>query len=224
VLFAARRAAGAVRFEVWDSGRGIPPEAIDAVFEEFVQLDNPERDRAKGLGLGLAVCRRLSELTGHDLTVASRVGRGSVFRLRVAATTAAPAAPAATEGAAPLAGALVLVIDDDAEVRAATRALLEAAGLWVMAAPGGAAARATIESAARYPDAIVCDYRLAGAEDGIALARALRQAIPQPVGIAIVTGDAAPPAPPDMQVLAKPVAPEVLLAALARAVNPVRPN
>ncbi|MFN0164307.1 MAG: ATP-binding protein [Burkholderiales bacterium] len=220
VLFAARIAGGSLRFEVWDTGRGIPDESLGLIFEEFVQLENPERDRNKGLGLGLAVCRRLADLTGHALSVTSRTGQGSVFRLAAPLTRELPAAPATPAAGAPLAGALVLVIDDDMEVRDATKSLLEAAGVWVLIAAGGEQARAAIESAVRYPDAVICDYRLPGGEDGVTLCRALAARIAQPVGLIVATGDDAPASVTDMQVLIKPVAPQALLAALGRAIAP----
>ncbi|MBI5165346.1 MAG: hypothetical protein HY985_15755 [Magnetospirillum sp.] len=79
VLGCRRVGATAIRIEVWDTGAGIPADKLDAVFEDFVQLDNPERDRAKGLGLGLAVARRTAALLGHDIGVRSQPGRGTVF-------------------------------------------------------------------------------------------------------------------------------------------------
>jgi len=73
----------AIRFgiEVWDSGRGIAPENRAAVFKEFTQLDNPERDRHKGLGLGLAIVHRLARLLGHEVGLRSVPGAGSVFAI-----------------------------------------------------------------------------------------------------------------------------------------------
>lgn len=79
VLIGCRRRGGAVRVEVWDSGIGIPPEAWQEVFEDYAQLGNPERNRDKGLGLGLAICRRLAALLAVPLGLRSRPGRGSVF-------------------------------------------------------------------------------------------------------------------------------------------------
>lgn len=81
VLLGCRRAGDEVRIEVWDSGRGIPQDKLETVFEDFVQLGNPERDRAKGLGLGLPVARRMAGLLGHPLQVRSQEGRGTVFWL-----------------------------------------------------------------------------------------------------------------------------------------------
>lgn len=83
VLVACRRRQHHARIEVWDTGPGIAPEHQEAIFEEFVQLDNPERDAGKGLGLGLAIVRRLADLLNHALLMRSRVGHGSYFALQI---------------------------------------------------------------------------------------------------------------------------------------------
>ncbi len=83
VLIACRRGATHARIEVWDTGIGIPEDQQTDVFEELVQLDNPERDPRKGLGLGLAIVRRTADLLDHPLNLRSRVGRGSCFGLTV---------------------------------------------------------------------------------------------------------------------------------------------
>ncbi|HYP70594.1 MAG TPA: ATP-binding protein, partial [Variovorax sp.] len=82
VLIGCRRAGrAAVRVEVWDTGPGIPQDEHERVFWEFHQLGNPERERSKGLGLGLAIVRRTAALLRHPLILRSRVGRGTVFGL-----------------------------------------------------------------------------------------------------------------------------------------------
>lgn len=83
VLLACRRGKTHARIEVWDTGPGIPPEQQDAVFEELVQLDNPERDASKGLGLGLAIVRRTAALLGHPVVLRSRPGHGSCFSITI---------------------------------------------------------------------------------------------------------------------------------------------
>lgn len=83
VLLGCRRTGDRLRIEVWDTGRGIPADKIEAVFEDFVQLGNPERDRTKGLGLGLAVVRRMAAMLDHPLQVRSREGRGTVFSVNL---------------------------------------------------------------------------------------------------------------------------------------------
>ena len=81
VLIAARRRSDKWRIEVWDCGPGIPAEQQQAIFDKFVQLDNPGRDRRKGLGLGLSIVQRLNQLLGLQLSLISRDGCGSCFRL-----------------------------------------------------------------------------------------------------------------------------------------------
>ncbi len=83
ILVTCRQRGQQARIEVWDTGPGIPPEAREAIFDELVQLDNPERDAEKGLGLGLAIVRKSADLLGHPLSLCSRVGHGSRFGLDI---------------------------------------------------------------------------------------------------------------------------------------------
>ncbi len=83
ILLGCRRRGDKLRIEVWDTGIGIPEEQLPAIFEEFHQLDNPARERSKGLGLGLAIVERLADLLGHAVDVRSRPGKGSVFAVEV---------------------------------------------------------------------------------------------------------------------------------------------
>ena len=99
ILLGCRRRGDMLRIEVWDTGIGIPEEQLQAIFEEFHQLDNPARERSKGLGLGLAIVERLANLLGHTVDVRSIPGKGSVFAVEVPlgqrrAAMAAPARPA----------------------------------------------------------------------------------------------------------------------------------
>ena len=184
--------------EVWDTGSGIPASQHHAIFQEFFQLANPERDREKGLGLGLAIVDRLVRLLGHTLTLRSRVGRGSVFC--VAAPLAAhsivtqqqppqppPQARITTIPHASLNGVRILVLDDERGVRDAMSAMLRVWG----AAPIEAA---TLEQAIALapPDLIVADYRLGGNVTGAEAVAALRTYWGEDVPALIVTGDTAP--------------------------------
>lgn len=76
---------GRPTFVVRDTGIGIAPEHQEAVFEEFFQVANPARDRAHGVGLGLAVARRTAALMGLDLRMRSRLGRGTLFTVSLPA-------------------------------------------------------------------------------------------------------------------------------------------
>ena len=84
VLLGCRRREGKLAIEIWDTGIGIPEAELDAIFDEYHQLDNGARERSRGLGLGLAIVRRLASLLGHEVRVRSRLGRGSVFAVEVA--------------------------------------------------------------------------------------------------------------------------------------------
>lgn len=95
VLIGARRKGERVRIEVWDTGIGIDETHLPYLFHEFYQVGNPERDSAKGLGLGLSIVARLGEILDHPMEVLSKPGRGSVFSVSV--PVAAPQAPALTE-------------------------------------------------------------------------------------------------------------------------------
>jgi signal transduction histidine kinase len=79
VLVGCRRHGDMLSVEVHDTGIGIPPEAIDTIFEEFRQIQS---DR-EGLGLGLSIVRRAADLLGHELSLRSIVGGGSCFRLKI---------------------------------------------------------------------------------------------------------------------------------------------
>lgn len=113
ILVACRYGATHVRIEVRDTGPGIPEESQHTIFEELVQLDNPERDATKGLGLGLAIVRRTTDLLDHPLQLHSQVGRGSCFTVTIPLATPPQAQdePAIPEGN-PLENARVLLVGE----------------------------------------------------------------------------------------------------------------
>ena len=226
VLVAARQRPDSVVFEVRDTGVGIAADRLDEIFEEFVQLHNPERDRAKGLGLGLSIVRRTAQLLGHRLEVASTPGRGSVFRLTVP-RVAPPAAALASAASATidLDGLAVLVIDDEAPIRLALAELLQAWGCGdCVVAADAEEALGLLARRPRAPDAIICDYRLARG-NGIEVVARLREVLGMDVPALIVTGDISAErlvdiARSELPVLHKPVNPARLrewLGALATA-------
>jgi signal transduction histidine kinase/ActR/RegA family two-component response regulator len=211
------------RIRVRDSGCGIAEAEQTRVFEEFYQIDNPERDRARGLGLGLSIVSRLVDLLDLTLTLESEPGQGSVFSLRMAAAAAAmPAQTAAPPGEALLPALLhVLVIDDEESVRAAMLALLSAHGCDVTVA--GTTRDAVVKSLQRRPDIVLSDLRLRGAEDGISAVRSLRGALPGLPAL-LVSGDTAPERLREaheagLMLLHKPVQEETLLRAMKAALT-----
>ncbi len=223
VVVGCRPRGAGVSIEVWDSGPGIAPEEIDRVFEEFYQIGNPERDRARGLGLGLAIVRRLATLLGHDLRVDSRPGRGTVFRIVVAsapedAVTALPEHQFA-EPIGPLSGRRILVVDDEEPVREGTRQLLASWGcIACVAADAASAVSGCTEQP--VPDAMLVDFRLPGGRDGLATIAAVRAACGASVPAIIVSGEStgdeiARINASGFMLLHKPVPPARLRAALA---------
>lgn len=181
-----------VHIEVRDTGIGIPAEEQEQIFQEFKQLNNPERDRTKGLGLGLAIVRRLSRLLGCKVTVQSAAGAGSVFRLAIPLGDAALiiADRSAHEQLIENERALqVLVIDDESSVREAMATLLGNWGHEVMAVSSLAEA---LQSVKRAPQAIIADYRLREDQTGIEAIRKLHETWGSTIPSLIITGDTAP--------------------------------
>jgi two-component system CheB/CheR fusion protein len=83
ILFGCRRRGAALCIDVLDTGIGIPDGQIQTIFEEFHQVDNPAHDRRYGLGLGLSIVQRLSNLLAHPVKVRSVPGKGSAFSVEV---------------------------------------------------------------------------------------------------------------------------------------------
>jgi two-component sensor histidine kinase len=132
VLVACRRRGNVAKVEVWDTGIGIPAEQHERIFEEFYQLNNPARDRSRGLGLGLATVRRIVQLLGHPLWLRSTVGKGSRFTIEVpiADPSRVQSVAQTIEQKVPnlIGGKLIVVIDDEESVRLGMQSLLESWG------------------------------------------------------------------------------------------------
>ncbi len=191
VLVACRQRGNQAVLEVWDTGIGIAPEHQQEVFREFHQLGNPERDRNKGLGLGLAIANGLARAMGHLLSLGSHPGRGSVFRLRLPLADAIPAAPsAATQSKTRLLNATILVIDDDEIVREGMLHLLRDWGCECEAAESIEEALALVQL--NIPDVIISDYRLREQRTGVEAITAVRKLLDKSVPALLITGDTAP--------------------------------
>ncbi|MBP8902069.1 MAG: hybrid sensor histidine kinase/response regulator [Thiobacillaceae bacterium] len=198
VLIGARRVGDKlIRVEVRDTGKGIPEEFQERIFEEYFQLENPERHRDKGLGLGLAIVSRLANLLGGHVSVRSHPGRGSCFHLQVARCSAAAqrmaaSLPASPGFALPLEHALVAVIDDDEAILEAMAEVFDHWGVGLAAGVDAEQVRDELVALGRAPDIILCDYRLRSGHTGIEAVHLLRQAFGADIAAALLTGDTAP--------------------------------
>lgn len=191
VVLACRRRHGHVAIEVWDTGPGIPRAEREHIFEEFYQLGNPERDRVRGLGLGLAIVRRLAELLGHRVELDSRPGRGSVFRIVVPRgnlDNAAIGAPQAVQLPHDLDGQRIVVVDDELEIRDGMRTLLVQWGCVPIVTASAAEAVAHLGDNGT-PDAIIADYRLRDGEDGIDAVLHLRARFGAELPAIVISGE-----------------------------------
>ncbi|MDD5036756.1 MAG: hybrid sensor histidine kinase/response regulator [Methylococcaceae bacterium] len=180
--------------EIWDTGCGIPKEKQQLIFQEFYQIGNPERDRALGLGLGLAIVKRLTTLLDCGLTLASKPGKGSVFKVSVPFAEPLPEILAETREVpiGTFRHGLILVIDDETEIQQAMCELLSSWGHRVIAAGSGDEMLARIATCSIRPDLILSDYRLRGEENGIAVIHRLQSEYNEDIPAMLITGDTAP--------------------------------
>lgn len=194
VLVACRRRGGRLAIQVFDTGAGIAAGDHERIFQEYVQIGNVERDRTKGLGLGLAIVRRTCAILDMPIALRSRIGRGSCFEVKMALSDEAALAEDSV-AAAPGALAersLIVVIDDEASIREAMERLLAGWGHDVIAAGSGDEAVARLASHPTRPDLIVSDYRLRDGETGTEVIERLRSEFNETIPALIITGDTAP--------------------------------
>ncbi len=197
VLLGCRRFGGKVRIEVWDTGIGIADEDLQAVFEEYHQVDNPARERSRGLGLGLSIVHRLGRLLDHEVRVRSRPGRGSVFSVEVNLAPGSPPAlaapnPSGSAERAPgptLHTGTILLIEDDPDVRELLEVFLKGEGHIVATASDGRTALTLLKTGALQPDLILADYTLPNGLNGLQAAENLRDLLHRPIPVIILTGD-----------------------------------
>jgi CheY-like chemotaxis protein len=216
VAVTCRRTSQGWRIAVRDSGPGIAPEHHARIFDEFQQLNNPLRDGQHGLGLGLSTARRMARLLDAPIGLRSCPGHGSTFWVEVASGEPALAAAQDTPMPVdPLTGRRLLVVDDDAAVRAGMRSLLEAWGAEVVTAADSTEALATLGGSA--PDLLISDWSLV-TETGPQAIAALRQRFPGQPAL-LMTADSATERRTQagelgVDLLIKPVQPARLRAAL----------
>lgn len=196
VVLGCQRDNGVLRVEVRDQGKGIPENEQARIFEEFYQLDNPARNRDKGIGLGLAIAERTANLLGHSIEISSHPGEGSTFSIEVPVVhdtiTAVPDHSPAPRSREDKLDACVAIIEDDHLVLTGLRMMLEFTGCDVVAASSADEAVAAMEKTGKSPQAVIADYRLGCGKRGTDAIRDLQRAIGTEIPGIILTGDTSP--------------------------------
>ena len=192
ILVAVRRRGRHALIQVWDTGVGISQEHIKSIFDEYFQIGNVERDKSKGLGLGLAIARRVAQLLGTDVVCRSRPGRGSVFEVRMPLAEGMPLTAAKGIGlSGPLHAAVrrVVVVEDDRAVANSIKFSLESRGMAVTIY--GSAEEVLANAELPAADFYISDLRLPGL-NGLELLGELQRRSGKPIHAVILTGDTSP--------------------------------
>jgi CheY-like chemotaxis protein len=224
VLLGCRRRNGSLRIEVWDTGPGIPEDKLSEIFEEFRRLQPKDQRGEKGLGLGLAIVRRMGQALEHRVEVRSWPGRGSVFSVEVPRAhklRRPPRTPSSrVRTPAALDGVLVLCVDNQPSILEGMTQLLNGWGCEVLTAVGTRDALATVDERSRCPDVLLVDYHLDDGDNGLSTMAAMRERYGEIPGIVITAdhGDDVRSAARSMgyNVLRKPVRPAALRAIISQ--------
>lgn len=191
VLLGCRRLGDKVRIEVWDNGPGIPADKQEAIFDEFSRLDHSRTAREQGLGLGLAIARGIALVLGHNLTLRSWPGAGSVFAVTLNLATrpvATTQVAAPTQRDSQLEGIRVLCIDNESDILIAMQSLLGRWGCEVVCAQSQAQAEDLI-AGGFLPQLVLSDYHLDDGKTGLQALHMLRLAHGSHIGGIIISAD-----------------------------------
>ncbi len=230
VLLALARQGETLKVHVVDNGLGIEQSYLERIFEPYFQIENPERNQARGVGLGLAnVSAALRWLPGHAIKVASRPGRGSRFTVslpKAAAPWFAYHDAALLPNEVNLAGTVIAVLEDNSQARAAFTDRLRAWGAHVQSAARLEEMLALVDAAERFPDLLITDYQLPDETDGLGAIAQLRAVVGWCLPAILISGHdlIEDPAyrvtlPERTTFLAKPVSSEALGQVVAEALS-----
>ena len=227
VVLASRVEQNRLTITVTDDGVGIAPEDQQRIFDEYVQLDNPDRERRKGLGIGLSIVRRLARLLKIDVSLSSKPGKGTNFTLtfQEPEVEASPRSQALNPETGVVALRYVVIVDDEKDSRDGMSELLKSWGCDVLVEASGDEARRALGEANKVPDLMIVDQNLANGETGIEVIDALRDEVNQDVPALLMTGNVnhidGIEVVPHLTLITKPVSPVELKRLLYRsAVKP----
>jgi signal transduction histidine kinase/CheY-like chemotaxis protein len=221
VLIGSRKRGEEVAIEVRDTGIGIADDHLELIFEEFKQVGVCAREHERGLGLGLAITQRIARLINAKIEVASTLGRGSSFAVRVKGSDAPDAAPgeALEVNPSPLAGLCIVAIEDDAHVRDVLESLLRSWDCIPIVVRSANDAITQLRAVRKSPQIVIADYHLDGDDLGTSAVAALRAAFGEDAAALIISSDARGELRRELKrlgfsFLAKPMAPMNLRAML----------
>jgi PAS domain S-box-containing protein len=171
------KAAVTLRFEISDTGIGIPRGKIDKLFKPFIQADASTTRKYGGTGLGLALCKQFVDLMGGQIGVISEAGRGSTVWFTVQLLKSQDSGRISPQPSTDLHGLRMLIVEGNSTSRAVLDHYLTSLGIRHQSAEDGPAALELIRVAAEKTesfDLVLLDFMLAGT-DGMELARTIRQ-------------------------------------------------
>ena len=183
-----------VKVSIIDTGIGIPDTDMDTIFNEFYQIHNPQRDRSKGLGLGLSIVRRLVDLMSLELNVTSSKSNGTTFSVSFPTgdvTQISNIPIVNTGGWDRFKNLRTLVIDDDTQVRESMNTMLNDWGARVTLADSFETAISLVKNDYR-PDLILSDLRLSDELTGIDAIQQIREITCTEIPALLISGDTAP--------------------------------
>lgn len=220
---------GRIRIDVVDNGVGIAESDWQRVFDPFVQLLNAERDREKGVGLGLSIVAAIVPLLpGHRIDMRSRLGNGTRFSIDLPYALVPPgfeirSDPLLPIATADLAGLYLLYVEDDRLVRESAAALFDALGIRHETFASLAELETALPGIEREPDLLISDYRLPDGRTAEDVVRITSAAFERALPLIVVTGEMGSLEGSWLEggrVLRKPVSPEALVGAISALAPP----
>lgn len=193
ILIGCRRRGDNAALEVWDTGIGISPQDQKRIFKEFTRV-NGAGSSGYGVGLGLSIVERACRHLGHEISVRSKPGAGSVFSITLpvappAERPAGGAAPGAARRAEAEMDLIVLLIENDPGVAYAMTQKLESWGASVLATDSTEDAIALVRAIGVPPDIILADYQLTGDDNGIRTIMSVRRMLARDVPAIMITAN-----------------------------------
>jgi signal transduction histidine kinase/CheY-like chemotaxis protein len=229
VVVFCRQSEDQLTVSICDTGIGIAADEQDKIFSEFHRGSSPAAHASEGLGLGLAIAKRMSEALGHELRLRSELGRGTVFSVTVPISRVKPAPGTRALERAPvtpvLEGAFVVVVENDESSRLAMENLLSRWSCQVVSAASIEEIDAALGEIERTPDLIIADFHLGRGGHGIDAIEAVGSRFAEAIPGLVVTADHDPEIAclaekAGRALLIKPVEPAELRALMSHLLSP----